>query len=71
MRQQLAKLFEISPEEFTPPAKNSEVEELLQDQDLLEEVRLLRELDEQDRATVRQVIKAFATKKRMAQLISA
>ncbi len=71
MRQQLAKIFEISADEFVPPPQNADVEELLQDQELLEEIRLLRELDAHDRATVRQVIKAFATKKRMAQLISA
>lgn len=71
MRQQIARLFELPPEEFSPPARDTAVEELLKDQELLEELRLLRELDAHDRATVRQVIKAFATKKKMAQLISA
>ena len=71
MKHRLAEIFEVPVETLTPKEEPSSLAELFHDEELVEEIQMLRELDPIDRATVRQVIKAFTTKRRMSQLISA
>ena len=71
MKHSLAEHFGVPVETLTPKEEPSALTALVQDEELVEELQMLRELDPADRATVRQVIKAFTTKKRMSQLISA
>ena len=40
------------------------------DPEILADIQLLQELDSNDRNTVRQVIRAFATKRKVAQLVA-
>jgi len=71
MKHRLAEIFEVPIETLNPKEELSALSDLIQDDELVEEIQMLKELDPADRATVRQVIKAFTTKKRMSQLISA
>jgi hypothetical protein len=68
MQQRLAEAFDIPLTELQEvehggPAAN------VSDPQVFEDVQLLQELDPADRATVRSVMRAFATKSRMAQLV--
>ena len=71
MKHRLAEIFGVPVENLNPKEEPGPLSDFLQDEELVQEIQMLRELDPTDRATVRQVIKAFATKKRMSQLISA
>ena len=52
-----------------PPAKRVLQESLGENDELLAQFRQLQDLDEKDRATIRQVIDAFLVKKRMQEAL--
>lgn len=67
MLQRLAEIFGVQPEDFiggpSEPLASA-------DPEMLADLQLLQELDSNDRNTVRQVIRAFATKRKVAQLVA-
>jgi transcriptional regulator with XRE-family HTH domain len=66
--ERLAEIFEVSWDDLVRTSDQQPPEMLLED-DLLQQFRELRELEEEDRNTIRNVIQAFLTKKRMEKVL--